>query len=143
MTMNPYKAQQAYKTTSIQTASQGRLVVMLFEGAIKFMNQFAEATKARKIEEAHNNSMKAQRIMTELILALDHSKGEEISRIIARAYEEIRVRMITANIRKDVAMVEEIVKDLDAFRTTWNEVFKKVEVNVESPKTQSGVSIKT
>lgn len=146
MTMNPYKAQQVYKTTSIQTASQGRLIIMLFEGAIRFINQFSEAAKLRKIEEAHNNSIKAQRIMTELILALDHSKGGDVSRVIERAYEDIRTRMITANIRKDFEMTEQIVKDLEAFKDAWNEIFRKVEVTemIEpSSSAQTGVSIKT
>ncbi len=144
MSTNPYKAQQAYKTTSIQTASQGRLIVMLFEGAIRFMNQFAEAARERRIEEAHTNSIKAQRIMTELLLALDHSKGGDVSRIIERAYEDIRNRMVLSNVRKDVGMVEGIVKDLDSFRVTWTEVFKKVEVDVPTPAAvQTGVSIKT
>lgn len=143
MSVNPYKAQQTYRTTSIQTASQGRLVVMLFEGAIRFMNVFVEAARAGEIERAHEHSMKAQRIMTELILALDHEKGGDVSRNIERAYEDIRRRMTMANIRKDVVVAETVIKDLDAFRETWTEVFKQVEVETPSPQSQQGVSIRT
>ncbi len=142
MSVNPYKAQQTYKTTSIQTASQGRLVVMLFEGAIKFMNGFIEAVRAGHIEGAHENAMKAQRIMTELTLALDHTKGGDVSRSIEAAYEDIRRRMTMANIRKDVAVAETVIKDLDAFRETWSTVFKQVDLEAHPPQAQ-GVSIRT
>lgn len=144
MTTNPYKAQQAYKTTSVQTASQGRLIVMLFEGAARFMNQFIEDVQSRRIESAHNNSIKSQRIMTELILALDHSKGGEISRTIEAAYDDIRRRMTVSNIRKDVEMANGVIRDLEQFRDTWVEVFKKVDVETLSRQPPpSGVSIKT
>jgi flagellar secretion chaperone FliS len=144
MATNPYKAQQAYKTTSVQTAGQGRLIVMLFEGAIRFMNQFNDDVKERRIESAHNNSIKAQRIMTELILALDHSKGGEISRAIEAAYDDIRRRMTVSNIRKDVETSNGVIRDLEQFRETWIEVFKKVDVeSLSRQPPQSGVSIKT
>lgn len=146
MSFNPYKAQQAYKTTSIQTAGQGRLVIMLFEGAIRFMNRFADATRERRIEEAHNNSIKSQRIMTELILALDHAKGGDVSRVIEVAYEDIRRRMIQANIRKDLDLVVGIVADLESFRETWSQVFKMVDLEGAAPpplEGGGGVSIQT
>ncbi len=139
MAVNPYKQ---YKTTSIQTASQGRLIAMLFEGAIKFMNFFIEAVHTGKIELAHENSMKAQRIMTELILALDHSKGGDVSRAIEAAYDDIRTRMVISNIRKDPVLAAAVIKDLDSFRETWSKVFKEVDV-ASPPAMQAGVSIKT
>lgn len=145
MSYNPYKAQQAYKTTSIQTAGQGRLIIMLFEGAIRFMNRFAEAARERKIEEAHNNSIKAQRIVTELILALDHSKGGDVSRVIEAAYEDIRRRMIQSNIRKNLDLVPGIVTDLESFRETWSQVFRIVDLDgaASPPLEGGGVSIQT
>lgn len=142
MSINPYKAQQTYKTTSIQTASQGRLVVMLFEGAIRFMNTFIEASAAGQVERAHENAMKAQRIMTELMLALDHEKGGDVSRAIERAYEDIRRRMTLANIRKDAEIARTVIRDLDSFRETWTTVFRQVEVETPAASVQ-GVSIRT
>ena len=137
-------AQKAYKTTSIQTASQGRLIAMLFEGAARFMNQFRDAVGARKFEEAHENSVKAQRILTELIIALDHQKAPEISAVLQAAYEDIRSRMAVANIRKETSGVSKFVADLEAFRETWTEVFKKVdgEQRTTAPR-QTGVSLRT
>lgn len=143
MTYTPQRAQKAYKTTSIATASQGRLVVMLFEGAMRFMTQFIEATRRTDIEAAHTNSLKAQRIMTELILALDHSKGGDVSRTIEAAYDNIRSRMALSNIRKDIEMAEKVIADLDSFRATWTEVFRSADPDAMPAPVQPGVSIKT
>lgn len=143
MPINPQRAQQAYRTTSIQTAGQGRLVAMLFEGAVKFMNQFIEAVNEGKVERAHDNSIKAQRIMAELTLALDHSKGGEVSRTIESAYEDIRNRMMMANIRKDVKLAQQVISDLESFKETWAEVFRKTEIEPPSYAAQAGVSIST
>lgn len=136
-------AHDTYRTTAIQTASQARLISMLFEGAAKFMAQFIIAAKERRIEAAHENSMKAQRIVTELILALDHSKGGEVSRVIEAAYENIRSRMALANIRKDVAIAQAVIKDLNEFKETWVQVFKSVDFEQAPAPLFSGVSIKT
>lgn len=139
------QANQAYRNTSIQTASQARLITLLFEGAIRFMGQFISAVEKEDIQDAHNNSMKAQRIMTELILALDHEKGGEVSRTIEAAYENIRNRMVRANVRKDKELAKEVIKDLEDFRETWIEVFKRVESGTVSPPPPQagGVSITT
>lgn len=144
MVYNPQRAQQAYKTTSISTASQSRLIIMLFEGAMRFMNQFIDAVKRTSIEEAHENSIKAQRIMTELIIALDHSKGGDTSRMIEAAYDNIRGRMANANIRKDIEMATKVIRDLESFRDTWTQVFREVDrESAPMAPTEGGVSIKT
>lgn len=144
MAVNSYKAHQTYRNTSVQTAGQGRLVVMLFEGAIRFMHQFIDACGEGQIERAHENAMKAQRIMSELTFALDHTKGGDVSRAIEQAYEDIRRRMTMSNIRKDVVAAETVIEDLETFRATWTQVFKQVDVEGSAPSAQAGgISITT
>ena len=126
MSYQANRAQLAYRTTSVQTASQSKLIIMLFEGAARFMRQFIEACNQQRIEEAHTNAVKAQRIMTELIVCLDHDKGGEVAKLIETAYSNIRRRMAEANIKKDLALAELVIADLESFRDTWNEVFQKV-----------------
>lgn len=143
MNHGAYSAQKAYRNTSIQTASQGRLVAMLFEGAIKFMNQFREAVNDKRIAEAHESSIKAQKIMTELMVSLDHEKAPDVSRLLSAAYEDIRGRMISANVRKDIETVDKIIEDLDSFKQTWSDVFKKADSERISAPGTSGVSLQT
>lgn len=143
MSVAAYKANQVYKTTSVQTASQSRLVAMLFEGAVKFMNQFVEAVGEGKVERAHDNSIKAQKIIAELSLALDHSKGGDVSRAIEAAYEDIRHRMMMSNIRKDVTLAQGVIADLESFKETWAEVFRNADIEPPSHQAQMGVSIRT
>ncbi|MBL4889576.1 MAG: flagellar export chaperone FliS [Candidatus Lindowbacteria bacterium] len=143
MSVHPKAAHNAYRTTAVQTASQSRLIAMLFEGAAKFMHIFIDATQNKKIEIAHLNSIKAQRIITELIVALDHNKGGDVSRVIQAAYEDIRNRMAMSNIKKDVEMAQKVIEDLGDFKRTWEQVFKSVSIDQPMPPEHSGVSIKT
>jgi flagellar protein FliS len=137
MTQNPYGQ---YRKTSIQTASQGRLVVMCFEVSARNARQAGEAIRQRRLSDAHEHLIKAQRIVTELYCSLDRSVGE-IGESIAKAYEALRYRLVQANVRKDAEMCEKVAEDLDGFAKTWEEVFRKVEAPSAQPPLQ-GVSIR-
>ena len=137
MSQDPYGQ---YKRTSIQTASQGRLVVMCFEVSARNVRQAAEAIRERRLAEAHDRLIKAQRIVTELYCALDRGVGE-IAETIGRAYEALRYRLVQANVRKDAGACDKIAEDLDGFARTWAEVFKKAEAPVGQPAV-SAVSIR-
>lgn len=121
MTANPY---DAYRRSSVETASPGRLVILCFEAAVRHMKRFQEAVEAKRYEDAHNASIKAQRIMMELLLALDRSQGE-VADALARAYDDIRSRMIRANIAKSTEGVDDLIRHLEEFRGAWEEVFRK------------------
>lgn len=122
MTANPY---EAYRRSNIETSSPGRLVVLCFEAAVRHMRTFSESVRERRIEEAHHAAIKAQRILLELSLALDAEKGGEIAGLLRAAYERLRYRMVNANLRKNAEEGDAIATDLDGFRQTWSEIFKK------------------
>lgn len=130
----------AYKKASIQTASQGRLVVMCFEVSARNCRMAAAAIRERRLADAHDALIKAQRIVTELYCSLDRTVGD-IAETIGRAYEAIRFRLVQANVKKDAEACEKIAADLDELGRTWEEVFKKAEANPALPPT-SGVSIR-
>ena len=69
---NVYKQ---YKETQINTANQGKLIVMLYDGAIKFINKALEHMAKKEIESTHNNIVKAQDIITELLTSLNGPIG--------------------------------------------------------------------
>lgn len=137
MTQNPYGQ---YRKTSIQTASQGRLVVMCFEVSARNARQAAQAIRERRLADAHEHLIKAQRIVTELYCSLDRTVGD-IAESIAKAYEALRYRLVQANVRKDAEMCDRVAEDLDGFARTWAEVFRKVEAPAAEPPLQ-GVSVR-
>jgi len=98
VTANPY---EVYRRSNIETSSPGRLVVLCFEAAVRHMGTFSDAVRNRRIEDAHNAAIKAQRIVLELSLALDPEKGGEIAKMLRAAYDRLRYRMVNANLRKN------------------------------------------
>ncbi len=115
----------AYQQVDIETASQGKLIVMLFNGAIKRAEEARRQLEKRNIPEAHRNLIRAQEILGELRGALNMKAGE-IAENLDRIYEYLQHLLITANIRKDIAPIDQCVSFLISIRDTWREVFDTV-----------------
>lgn len=116
-------AAQAYKNNSIKTASPAELTLMLYNGAIKFVNIAIAAIDESDIEKAHINIRKAQKIIEELWSSLDHKYPvwEDFDRV----YKYIYDRLVEGNIHKDKAVLEEALGRIREMRDTWQEVMKQ------------------
>lgn len=112
-----------YTTNKILTASPAEVTLMLYEGAIKFVNIAIVAIEHGEIEKAHNNIVKAQRIIEEFRNTLDHKYpvAEDFDRI----YVYLLQRLLQANIKKDTEILEEVNTHLRSVRDTWKEVMRK------------------
>ena len=115
-----------YKRVDVQTASQGKLVVMLFNGAIQRAEEAKRELDKGSIQGVHNNLIRAQEIVAELRSSLDMSVGE-ISRNLDRIYEYCQHLLIQANIRKDKSPLDECLQVLTDMRDTWRELFDKID----------------
>jgi flagellar protein FliS len=116
---NPY---QAYKQNSMSTASPGELTLMLYNGCIKFLKQAKQAIAEKKIEEKHNNIIKSQNIIRELMVSLN--MDVEVSHNMMQMYDYILNRLVEANTKNDVAILEEVEDYVIQFRDTWKEVIQ-------------------
>lgn len=105
------------------TASPAEVTLMLYEGAIKFVNIAIVAIEHGEIEKAHNHIKKTQRIIEEFRNTLDHKYpvAEDFDRI----YVYLLQRLFQANIKKDTEILEEINMHLRSVRDTWKEVMKR------------------
>ncbi|NLM24522.1 MAG: flagellar export chaperone FliS [Firmicutes bacterium] len=119
-------AYQIYKKTQVSTASQGELVVMMFDGAIKFSNQAKEMINQSKIAEAHEKLIRAQDIVSELSAALNMDTGE-IAKNLYQLYDYINNLLVQANIKKDVEILDQAIQLLTELRDTWRQVVAKVQ----------------
>lgn len=115
----------AYTKVDVETASQGKLIVMLFNGAIKRAEEAKRQLEKGRREEVHHNLIRAQEIIAELRGALNMKAGN-IAQNLDRIYEYFQHLLITANIRKDAAPIEECIGLMTEIRDTWTEVFEKV-----------------
>lgn len=113
----------AYKRVDVETSSQGKLVVMLFNGAIQRAEEAKRQLAKGRTDGAHNNLVRAQDIVAELRSALDMKVG--IAKQLDRIYEYFQHLLIKANIRKDNAPLDEVIEHLVTMRNTWQEAFAK------------------
>lgn len=119
ITKNPYAA---YTNSKIMTASPAELTLMLYDGAIKFCNIAIMGIEEKNIEKAHNNIIKTERIIREFRDTLDHKYP--VAEDFDRVYEYLIRRLHEANIQKDAAILEEVLKHLRTMRDTWKEVMR-------------------
>lgn len=113
----------AYQRNAIMTASPAELTLMLYDGAIKFCNIAILAIEKQEVEKAHVNLKKAQAIISELRITLDHKYPvwEDFDRV----YDYIYRRLIDANMSKNIADIEDALKYIREMRDTWKEVMKR------------------
>lgn len=116
---NPY---QAYQQNTMATASPGELTLMLYNGCLKFIKQAKKAIEENKTEEKHNNIIKAQNIINELMVTLN--MDIEISHNMMQLYDYINTRLIEANMKNEISILDEVEGYVVEFRATWKEVIQ-------------------
>lgn len=112
----------AYRKVDVETASQGKLVVMLFNGAIHRAEEAKRQLEKNNNAGAHNNLIRAQEILGELRGALNMKAGT-IAEKLDRIYEYLQHLLIQANLRKDGGSISECLGHLVSIRDTWEEAF--------------------
>ncbi len=116
MRKNPYTS---IKNNTVLTASPEELTLMLYDGAIKFANQAVFAIEADDMKLAHEKIVRVERIIEELRITLNHNYP--IAGELDRIYEYIYRRLVEANTRKDIEILDEIMGHLRGIRDSWKE----------------------
>ena len=120
------KIAKSYKAQSVQTASPGKLVLMLFDGYLRFttaaVNSFEEADLTKKNEGINNNLIKAQNIVTELQSSLDMSVPGELPGTLYRLYDYVLHQLQQANLQKKPEPIAEADKVIAELREAWAEM---------------------
>jgi flagellar protein FliS len=122
-------AWQSYRQVATQTASPGQLVLMLYEGAIRFLEKarlgFACEDPLEFNQTIHNNLVRAQAIISELNLALDMERGADFSANLRRLYDYLDRRLHEANQLKQESGILEVIRRLTILRDAWSEMLRK------------------
>ncbi len=117
---NPY---EQYANNKIMTAAPAQLTLMLYEGAIKFCNLAIMALEKKDIEKAHINITKVERIIQEFRDTLDFKYP--VAKDFDNVYSYVYDRLIEANVKKDIEILEEVLGHLRTMKETWEEVIKR------------------
>ncbi|MFW5856672.1 MAG: flagellar export chaperone FliS [Planctomycetota bacterium] len=114
-----------YMKTQILTASKERLVLMLFDGALRFCEQGKKGWAEDDLERAHTGMVRAQDILLELLYALDKEQGGKIADNLAQLYTFCYRHLVEANMEKSNEKVDEVIGVLHNLREAWSEAMDK------------------
>ncbi len=115
---NTSSAYKTYETNSITTASPKGLIMMLYDGAIKFCRLAEMAIDENNIERRNYNLKKAQDILIELRVTLNHDAGE-LAKNLEILYEFMYNQLVQANTKNDQMQVVEIRTMMTELKDTW------------------------
>ena len=112
----------AYQDTSVTTQSKGRLIILLYDGAIKFMKLAIRELEAGNYEAKGRYIIKAQNIINELDAVLDTSAGGDISANLRKLYRFMNNRLSDANIKRDHQMIREVITLMEELNQSWKAI---------------------
>lgn len=118
-----------YKNNSINYASNEQLLLMLVDGAVKFAKKAESALEEKKIKETHDNIIRTEDIFLELMASLDRSAGDWAVQLY-KVYQFIHDKLVEANLKKDIKILQEIMPLIEDVRDTWHEAYKKSKQNL-------------
>lgn len=121
---NPY---QTYQQNSVMTASGQELTLMLYNGCLRFIKLAKRAMEEKQFEEKNTNLIKAQAIIQELQITLN--RDVEVADNMGQLYEYIYNRLIEANMKNDIAILEEAEGHVYELTDTWKQVIKLMKEN--------------
>ena len=136
-----------YRETRIKTASQGQLIIMLYDEAVKDLDRALELltlnTGGKKnpanIEKISKSIMKAQEIITELSVSLDFEQGGAIARNLFSLYSWFNKELLESNISHDMHRITSVRNQLSELRSAWSEIAAKS--SESAGKAVTGVNI--
>ncbi len=128
---NPY---QKYKSTAVLSASKEQILLMLYEGAIKFTKLAIQAAESKNIAERGKNIMRAYDIILELQVSLDHKVGGDLAKQLDQLYTYVLDQYTKANMHGDISGLHSSIKVLENLYDGWKQVLDKNKTNTEQNK---------
>lgn len=116
--VDKYKAYAAANMTVGKT----RQVVMLYDGAMRFVQQAIEAIKKEDYETRYNLLVKTSEIITGLQNSLDFENGGDIAKLLYDYYASIDARLFSVHRSNNIALLESVIKELRMMRDAWHEI---------------------
>jgi flagellar secretion chaperone FliS len=121
--MVPSRYHNQYRRNEISTSSQGRLIIMMYEGAIKFSTMALQSIEKGDIASQGKYINKTHDIINELSLALDLKKGGEVAQRLESLYQYMLSQLTLANIKSDRKALETVIKILSPLAEAWEQLF--------------------
>ena len=129
---------RSYKTIATQTAPPGQLVLMLYEGAIRFLERaqagFQHEDPLEFNTTINNNVIRAQEILNELNNSLDLHQGGALAATLRRLYGYINRQLTLSNTRKSPEGIHDSIERLSVLRDAWSEMLRQQNAAFDTPE---------
>lgn len=120
---NPF---QQYKNTEVVTASKENILMMLYDGAIRFLKKAIAATGQNNLDEKNKYVGKTMDIVNELRATLNHKADENIANHLDQLYEFVLDRLLKGSMENNPKYLEEAIGVLETLRKAWDEAIKSL-----------------
>lgn len=121
------KAAHAYFQTNVSTTDQGHLLIMLYDGALKFLAKAREKILAKDFAQKGILISKVIDIINELAASLNMEKGGSLATNLNNLYLLCTARLLQANLKMDVKALDSVVKILEGLRSAYAEILNRPE----------------
>jgi flagellar secretion chaperone FliS len=127
-------AHTTYQSVQVTTTDRGRLLLMMYEGAIKFLRQSKAGLEANDIPKFCRFLCKAQAIIAELMNTLDFEKGGQIARDLDRLYDFMLFYLTEANLYRDGKRIAKVIGLIDTIYSAYKEIIEGEKKATENPE---------
>jgi len=135
--MNPTNPWQSYRQVATHTASPGQLVLMLYEGAIRFLERalggFDLEDPVESVATINNNILRAQDIIRELDFSLNMADGGDLAYELRRLYDYFDRVLMESNLKKEPTGINEVIARVTVLRDAWATMLRKEGESIELP----------
>ena len=115
--VNPYnKYIKQYQASNVNTATPEKLMIMMFDGALQFLQKAKAAIAEGNLKERSTNIDGARKIIRELMRTIDLENGNDVSKQLFRLYNKMTMKLIKANVQRNAALIDTVIEDISNIR---------------------------
>lgn len=115
--VNPYnKYIKQYQASNVNTATPEKLMIMMFDGALQFLQKAKIAIAEGNLKERSINIDGARKIIRELMRTIDLENGNDVSKQLFKLYNKMAMNLIKANVQRNAALIDVVIEDISNIR---------------------------
>lgn len=127
-----------YRENQITTASRGQLLLMTYDGMLRFLEEGRRAMAESRYDVQSSNITKAQALLLDLVSSLDHTAAPELAKNLDRLYRYLYDRLTTANVKDDEKALTEVAGILADLRQAWAEAERQTRSQMSAEPSLNG-----
>ena len=117
--MQNKESYKAYSRTDVNTSDQLTLIIMLYEGLLRFLKKAIVRIREKDIESAHNYFIRSRDIINELLCTLHAKKGGIVGKNLRELYLYMYRKTIEANLKKDIEVAKDVYQVAKTLHEGW------------------------